>query len=85
MKLLLEAGADPNRADWRKATPLHDAVVKMLLDYGASTRVTGKAGHTPFTWAAIAGKAEAQRLLEAAELERGQFLGGRREDLEGKE
>jgi hypothetical protein len=70
MKLLLEAGADPNRADFNRVTPLHTAVVGgdfqvigLLLHYGASKNATDGLGETPLTWAERAGQWKSRDLL----------------------
>ena len=69
MRLLLEAGADPNAANDLDATPLMwcagDAVkVRMLLSKGAKVNVRSKLGRTPLLIAAAYdGATEAARLL----------------------
>lgn len=70
MKLLLEAGADPSRADFDRVTPLHTAaaygnpeVVSMLLQFGASKDAPDDLGETPYDWAVQAGQVESQNLL----------------------
>lgn len=71
MRLLLEAGADPNKADFNAITPLHHAasyapvdVAKMLLAYGASTTSRTKArGQTPLGRALMAGNEAVAALL----------------------
>jgi hypothetical protein len=70
MKLLLEAGADPNRADHYRVTPLHTAVaygnldvISVLLKFGASKEAADGIGETPYHWAVKAGQSESQNLL----------------------
>ncbi|KIX03893.1 uncharacterized protein Z518_07446 [Rhinocladiella mackenziei CBS 650.93] len=70
MKVLLDAGADPNQPDWNKIYPLHTAasygneeVVKLLLDSGASPEVHDEEERTPGEWALEAGSLEAARLV----------------------
>ena len=55
VQLLIVGGANPNKADENKSTPLHEAareghkdVVQMLLDEGADLNVEDKGGYTPF-------------------------------------
>jgi ankyrin repeat protein len=70
MKLLLEAGADPNRADFNRVRRLHTAVaygnldvISMLLQFGASKDAADDVGDTPYDGAAKAGQSEVQNLL----------------------
>jgi hypothetical protein len=70
MKLLLEAGADPSRADFNGVTPLHTAVaygnvevISMLLKFGASKDALDGVGETPYDWAETAGWSESRNLL----------------------
>lgn len=58
LKLLLEAGADPNQADWNFICPLHTAagygnidVIEMLLEYGAKLDALDYEGKSPKDWA----------------------------------
>lgn len=70
IKLLLEAGANPSKADSNRATPLHtaaaygkvDAAAK-LLEFGASKDAVDDDGETPYDWATWAGQIECQHLL----------------------
>nr|OQO16740.1 hypothetical protein B0A51_15282 [Rachicladosporium sp. CCFEE 5018] len=70
MEMLLEAGADANKADHQQITPLHSAailddasVIGKLLRYGASSEVKDSGGETPLDWAAHAGQSTLLRLL----------------------
>jgi ankyrin repeat protein len=69
MRLLLDAGADPNAANDFAATPLmwcagDDAKVRLLLSKGAKPDVRSKLGRTPLLIAAAYdGATDAARLL----------------------
>lgn len=70
MKTLLDAGADPSRADSNRVTPLHTAttignieVIKLLLEFGASTTAADSLGETPYDWALKSGQIVSQKLL----------------------
>ncbi len=69
MKVLLDAGADPNALDNRGATPLVYAAysfekTKLLVDHGARVKVAAKNGVTPLDVAAVVhGNAPAVRYL----------------------
>lgn len=72
--LLLKAGANPNRRDFDRTTPLIAAVrptqlqlVRMLVDAGAEINVSNRDGDTPLTNAAAWGADDVVRYL----LERG--------------
>jgi hypothetical protein len=74
VRLLLEAGADPNFTTPQGETSLHQAadtdsedIVRLLLDYGASANAQQGEGETPLHYAAYKGSASCARLL----LERG--------------
>ena len=74
LKLLMDAGANPNKADNHKMTPLHYAamygsaeVVKTLLDKGAEPNSTDENGWTPLHYATkwVGGRTEViQALLD---------------------
>jgi hypothetical protein len=75
MKILLDAGASPSKADLNKVTPLHTAVthgnmevIKMLLEYSASKDAIDGMGETPYDWASKAGQAEVLKLLQGNEV-----------------
>lgn len=69
MKVLLDAGADPNALDNRGATPLVYAAysfekTKLLVDHGARVQVAAKNGVTPLDVAAVVhGNAPSVRYL----------------------
>lgn len=70
MRLLLEAGADPNKADLNKICPLHTAaeygnrnVIEMLLGCGASLDALDHEGKTPYDWAVRAANPVSMRML----------------------
>ena len=76
MKSLLEAGADPSRADFNKVTPLHTAakngnaeVIDLLLKFGASKTAVDSLGFTPYDWAVEAGKTVSQKVLRGEKCE----------------
>jgi hypothetical protein len=67
---LLKAGANPNRADFDKITPLHTASgqghvesMKLLLEHGALKEARDRGRETPMDWAVKADQKEAQALL----------------------
>lgn len=76
MYLLLEAGADANKADLNKISPLHTAaeygnpdVIEMLLAAGADLHALDHEGQTPYDWAVRAANPVAISMLsKAAEL-----------------
>ena len=70
LKVLLEAGADPNTADGNGNCPLHWAATRgfkstaqLLLDSGADIDKTDKRGQTPLYWAARIGHTDVVRML----------------------
>lgn len=74
MQLLLEAGADPSKADFNRVTPLHTAarignaeVIRLLLKFGASKTALDSLGESPCDWALQAGKQVSQKLLHGGE------------------
>ncbi|CAG7635116.1 hypothetical protein PAESOLCIP111_03627 [Paenibacillus solanacearum] len=70
-RLLLEAGADPNHANWLGVTYLHKAAwlghaewAELLLEYGADLNaIDDEYRTTPLGWAAKYGKTDLVRLL----------------------
>jgi ankyrin repeat protein len=73
MKVLLAAGADPNRQDQYQDTPLMAAVrigsrdaVKLLLDSRADPNESDGSGRTAMHWAARSGRADIVRRVLAA-------------------
>ena len=73
MQHLLEAGANPNQADYQDITPLHTAaiygnleVIDLLLEYGASPRILDEYRRTPYDWAVECQQVETQERLLAA-------------------
>ncbi len=77
VRLLLEAGADPNRIDAGGSTPLHRAAapgentaegVRMLLQHGAKVDIWNHEGRTPLHEACLSGDDPMSKmLLEAME------------------
>ncbi|KAL4890101.1 hypothetical protein BDV59DRAFT_195221 [Aspergillus ambiguus] len=70
VKQSLECGADPNKMDADKRTPLelamqggHIAVVELLLEKGANPNTKDKHGLTPLSWAASRGHIAVVELL----------------------
>ena len=70
MKILLEAGANPDAADGNQNFPLHWAatrgfksIAKLLIDSGADLDKTDKHGQTPLYWAARIGHTDIVRIL----------------------
>ena len=73
VKMLLEAGADPNAKSASGGTPLHPAgftgnatVVRMLLEAGSDANATDGKGFTPLDHAREEGHSEAAALLHDA-------------------
>lgn len=73
LKILLKAGADPNKADLESGkTPLHraafkasEAIVLALLDAGADPNKRDNRGRTPYDYALVSGNRYAVLTLEA--------------------
>ncbi len=70
VKLLLEAGADVNKADSLQVTPLHTAatlgdieLIRLLLHFSANTGATDGMGESPIDWASKCGQMSTRDLL----------------------
>ena len=70
MKLLVNAGADPNTRDENGKTPLdwaaemeHQEAVKLLVEMGADPNARNEYGYTPLHWAARNGHQKAVKFL----------------------
>jgi len=70
VKLLLNKGADPNRADIEGISPLYwaaytknDKILKLLLAKGADPNIEDNEGKTPLYWAIYTGNSEATKIL----------------------
>ncbi|KAI3329985.1 ankyrin [Ustulina deusta] len=70
VKLLLEAGADVNKADYLQVTPLHTAatlgdieLIRLLLHFSANTGATDGMGESPIDWASKCGQMSTRDLL----------------------
>jgi hypothetical protein len=73
VKILLEARADPNKADWNQDSPLHTAAkngfidgINLLLSFDAEAQLKDLMGRTPYDWAVLSGQTEAQKVLMQA-------------------
>ncbi|KAH7411469.1 hypothetical protein BKA64DRAFT_704576 [Cadophora sp. MPI-SDFR-AT-0126] len=72
MDILFQKGADPNKMDFIKKTPMQSAVlgdhlevISYLLDHGADPDMKDNRDRTPYDWACILGRTDAQKLLKA--------------------
>ncbi|KAI0815836.1 ankyrin repeat-containing domain protein [Xylaria sp. FL0064] len=75
VKLLLEAGADINKADFLNVTPLHTAatlgnveLLKLLLDFSANRDAIDGMGESPIDWVHKSGQFQMQDLLLGHEI-----------------
>jgi hypothetical protein len=73
IKLLLEAGANPSKADFNLVSPLHSAaaygnleIIGLLLNFGASKDALTSRGEAPYDYAFRTGQMGAQKLLRDA-------------------
>jgi ankyrin repeat protein len=69
-KLLIECGANVNRINGLRATPLHWVCItgkiklaKLLIEHGANVNEMGSNGITPLHWACFKGRIELAKLL----------------------
>jgi len=72
IRALLEAGADVNKCDFDKVSPLHTAsaegyvdCVKLLLHYGANKDALDRGGEKPVDWARNAEQDDCRDVLDA--------------------
>ena len=72
VKLLINSGADPNKADSGGFTPLHRAarsgckdIIQLLLNSGADPNKADNYGQTPLHWAAGHGHKDIVQLLHS--------------------
>ncbi|KAI0406319.1 hypothetical protein F4802DRAFT_558775 [Xylaria palmicola] len=75
VKLLLDAGADVNKADFLKVTPLHTAatlgnieLMKLLLEFSANRDAIDGMGESPVDWACKSGQWHMRDLLLGHEI-----------------
>ncbi|KAI0528394.1 hypothetical protein GGR58DRAFT_509423 [Xylaria digitata] len=75
VKLLLDAGADVNKADFLKVTPLHTAatlgnieLLKLLLEFSANRDAIDGMGESPVDWACKSGQFQMRDLLLGHEI-----------------
>ena len=80
VRMLLDAGADPNARSTTDGTPLHTAaftgnvaVLQMLLAAGGDPDAPDQRGHTPLDYARERGRSEAAALLHDAVLSKRRF------------
>lgn len=73
LKRLIEAGADPNKADYDRRSPLHVAASKgdgdisqLLIEHGVDVNISDKFGNTPLLEAVKGGHDEVASLLVKA-------------------
>ena len=73
LKVLLDAGADPNIADGYGNSPLHwaakqglERIAQLLIKSGADVNSTDKCGQTPLYWAARVGHRDVVKVLLSA-------------------
>jgi len=85
MDILFQNGADPNKMDFIKKTPLNSAalvdnveVIKYLLEHGADPDIRDDRHMTAYGWACALGHDETRKLLEPVTVEEnadnGRFL-----------
>jgi hypothetical protein len=85
MDILFQKGADPNKMDFIKKTPLNSAalvdnveVIKYLLEHGADPDIRDDRHMTANEWACALGHDETMKLLEPVTMEKkadnGRFL-----------
>ncbi|KAI1454806.1 ankyrin [Annulohypoxylon moriforme] len=75
VKLLLEAGADVNKADFLKVSPLHTAatlddieLIQLLLRYSANIKAIDDMGESPIDWALKSGQTKTLSVLQGVQL-----------------
>ncbi|KAI2464587.1 hypothetical protein F4781DRAFT_66341 [Annulohypoxylon bovei var. microspora] len=75
VKILLEAGADVNKADFLKVSPLHTAatlddieLVQLLLCFSADAKAVDDMGETPIDWALKSGQTKTFNILRGVQV-----------------